>query len=317
MSGRVIVVGSVNVDLVIRGPRLPGPGETVTGGVFERHQGGKGGNQAVAAVRLGSPTVLIGAVGDDEFGREARAALTAEGIDVSELATASAEPTGVALILVADDGENSISVASGANARLNADSMKESLGRLGSLRGDVVLVSREIPPHAVRQALRLARAEGAITVLNPAPAGGIDLEELALVDVLTPNRGELAVAVGAFAVGASRPEPEVQARRLAGPGGVRQAIVVTLGADGALLVPSGGAASTLIPAHTVTAIDTTGAGDAFSGALAALLASGRSIVEAARGAVIAAGLSATVPGAREGMPTLAELEAAIGSADQG
>jgi len=311
----VIVVGSVNVDLVIRGPRLPGPGETVTGGVFERHQGGKGGNQAVAAARLGSPTVLVGAVGDDEFGREARAALAAEGIDVSELATASAEPTGVALILVADDGENSISVASGANARLNAESVKESLGRLGSLHGDVILVSREIPPHAIRQALRLARAEGAVTVLNPAPAGGIDLEELALVDVLTPNRGELAAA--ALTVGASRPEPEVQARRLTGPGGVRQAIVVTLGAEGALFVPTGDAPAASVPVHSVRAVDTTGAGDAFSGALAALLASDRSLEDAVRGAVVAAGLSTTVPGAREGMPTLADLEASMRTADQG
>ena len=313
----MIVVGSVNVDLVIRGPRLPGPGETVTGGVFERHQGGKGGNQAVAAARLGSPTVLIGAVGDDEFGREARAALVAEGIDVSELATASAEPTGVALILVADDGENSISVASGANARLNGESVQESLGRLGSLHGDVVLVSREIPPHAVRQALRLARAEGAVTVLNPAPAGGIDLEELALVDVLTPNRGELAAAAGALAVGPSRPEPEVQARRLTGPGGVRQAIVVTLGAEGALFVPTGDAPAASVPVHSVRAVDTTGAGDAFSGALAALLASDRSLEDAVRGAVVAAGLSTTVPGAREGMPTLADLEASMRTADQG
>ena len=311
----MIVVGSVNVDLVIRGPRLPGPGETVTGGVFERHQGGKGGNQAVAAARLGSPTVLVGAVGDDEFGREARAALAAEGIDVSELATASAEPTGVALILVADDGENSISVASGANARLNAESVKESLGRLGSLHGDVILVSREIPPHAIRQALRLARAEGAVTVLNPAPAGGIDLEELALVDVLTPNRGELAAA--ALTVGASRPEPEVQARRLTGPGGVRQAIVVTLGAEGALFVPTGDAPAASVPVHSVRAVDTTGAGDAFSGALAALLASDRSLEDAVRGAVVAAGLSTTVPGAREGMPTLADLEASMRTADQG
>lgn len=318
MSGRVIVVGSVNVDLVVRGTRLPGPGETVTGGVFERHDGGKGGNQAVAAARLGRPTLFIGAVGDDEFGVEARRALEKANVDVSGLATVEGAATGVALILVDEAGENSISVASGANAMLSSRLVLATLARLGPLAGDVVLVSREIPADVVGRTLAAARAAGARTILNPAPADGLDLEELALVDVLTPNRGELTLAAAALAVGASRPEPEIQARRLAGPGGVREAIVVTLGSDGALVVPAGDAAPTPIPAHTVTAVDTTGAGDAFSGALAALLAAGRSIEDAASGAVIAAGLSTIVPGAREGMPTLPELEAAIrGVADQG
>ena len=315
MSGRVIVVGSINVDLVVRGTRLPGPGETVTGGVFERHDGGKGGNQAVAAARLGRPTLFVGAVGDDEFGSEARRALERAGVDVSGLATVADAPTGVALILVDEHAENSISVASGANALLSVDLVLPALARFGPLAGDVVLVSREIPTAVVRETLAVARAAGARTILTPAPADGIDLGELALVDVLTPNRGELTMSAGALAVGASRPEPEVQARRLAGPGGVREAIVVTLGSDGALVVPAGNGVTTAIPAHAVTAIDTTGAGDAFSGALAALLAAGRSIEDAVRGAVVAAGLSTTVPGAREGMPTLAELEAGIRAAD--
>ena len=317
MSGRVIVVGSVNVDLVVRGARLPGPGETVTGGVFERHHGGKGGNQAVAAARLGRPTLLIGAVGADEFGVEARRALQQANVDVSGLATVEGAATGVALILVDEAGENSISVASGANALLTAELVVAALARLGPLGGDVVLVSREISGDVIRAALSAARAAGARTILNPAPADGLDLAELDLADVLTPNRGELTLATGALAVGASRPEPQIQARRLAGPGGIREAIVVTLGSDGALVVPAGGADPTVIPVHAVTAVDTTGAGDAFSGALAALLATGRSIVEAATGAVIAAGLSTTVPGAREGMPTLQELEAALRAADRG
>src|SRR5450755_2684175 len=143
MSGRVIVVGSVNVDLVVRGARLPLPGETVNGGQFERHDGGKGGNQAVAAARLGADVRFIGAVGDDSFGVEARAALSAEGVNVSGLATLPEAATGIALILVDPAGENVISVASGANRAIGAAAIEAGLARLGSLAGDVVLIANE------------------------------------------------------------------------------------------------------------------------------------------------------------------------------
>jgi ribokinase len=321
MSGRVVVVGSVNVDLVVRAARLPAPGETVTGGTFERHPGGKGGNQAVAAARLGRPTLLVAAVGDDTFGEDARLTLAAANVDVSRLMTIEGEPTGVALILVDAAGENCISVASGANHSLEPATIAEAFGRLGPLDGDVVLVSREIPPKVVRQALRTGRAAGATTVLNPAPAGGIDRAELALVDVLTPNRGELvATASGGTSrtseapVATGRPDrrqAEELARRLLGEAGIGRAVVVTLGADGALLVPADGPA-VHVAGHRVKAIDATGAGDTFSGALAAALAEGRPIEAAVRRATVAAALSTTVSGAREGMPTLAMLEAALG-----
>jgi ribokinase len=324
MSGRVVVVGSVNVDLVVRAARLPAPGETVTGGTFERHPGGKGGNQAVAAARLGRPTLLVAAVGDDTFGEDARLTLAAADVDVSRLMTIEGEPTGVALILVDAAGENCISVASGANHSLEPATISEAFGRLGPLDGDVVLVSREIPPQVVRQALRTGRAAGATTVLNPAPAVGIDRAELALVDVLTPNRGEL-VATATASAGQPPPTPEAPlgivrpdrrmaeelARQLLSEAGIGRAVVVTLGADGALLVPADGPA-VHVAGHRVKAIDATGAGDTFSGALAAALAEGRPIEAAVRRATVAAALSTTVSGAREGMPTLAMLEAALG-----
>lgn len=306
MSGRVVVVGSVNVDLVVRGERLPAPGETVTGGTFERHHGGKGGNQAVAAARLGRPTSLIAAVADDSFGTEARAGLVAEGIDVSALLTIPGGSTGVALILVDATGENLIGVASGANHLLAPDPVAEALDRLGSLVGDVVLISREIPPAVVSAALGAALRAGALTVVNPAPADDLVVADFGSVDVLTPNRGELV----ACADGPVGEAIEQLARRLLGAG-VRRAVVVTLGADGALLVPADGPA-VHVPGHVVRTVDATGAGDTFSGALAAGLAEGRSIEEAVRRATVAAAMSTTVPGAREGMPSFQALEAALG-----
>ncbi len=306
MSGRVLVVGSVNVDLVVRVERLPAPGETVTGGTFERHQGGKGGNQAVAAARLGRPTSLLAAVGDDAFGKEARVSLAKEGVDVSGVRTIKDMPTGVALILVDASGENLIAVASGANDRLAFPLAAASPGRLADLHGHVVLVSREIPAESVAIALVEARRAGALTVLNPAPATGFATDGLASVDVLTPNRGELALCAG----GSAADEPEVLARRLI-EAGVRRAVVITLGADGALLVPADGPAVHVV-GHVVRAVDATGAGDTFSGALAAGLAEGRSIEEAVRRATVAAALSTRVPGARGGMPTRNALEAALG-----
>ena len=149
MSGRVIVVGSVNIDLVARVPHLPHPGETVTGGSYERHHGGKGGNQAVAAARLRRPTLFIGALGDDSFEPESRRALAAERVDVSMVASLPGQPTGMALILVDAAGENEIAVVPGANGAIEKGYARDCLGRLGPLFGDVVLVCNEVPLHVV------------------------------------------------------------------------------------------------------------------------------------------------------------------------
>jgi ribokinase len=303
MSGRVVVVGSVNIDLVVRSVRLPAPGETVTGGSFEQHPGGKGGNQAVAAARLGASVHMIGAVGADSFGEDARLALAVAGVDVSGLFADPAAATGIALILVDGAGENVISVASGANLAIGSDAIQRELGRLGSLAGDVILVSNELMPAAAAAALKGGRTAGARTIFNPAPAPGVDPGWFESVDLLTPNRGELwrlaGVEPGSDVVAA--------ARGLA----VREAVIVTLGSEGALVVPQEGEPWS-VPAIPVDVIDTTGAGDAFNGALAAALADGRSLEVAVRRAVAAGGLATSRVGAREGMPTAAELATAIG-----
>ncbi len=244
MNARVIVVGSLNIDLVARSEALPAPGETVTGARFERHHGGKGGNQAVAAARLGAPTAFVGTVGDDAFGDEARAGLSAEGIDLAGLRTVPGA-TGVALILVDRRGENLISVASGANADLTPDLVRAALALLAPQPGDVVLVGHEIPTGTAATALRLAHEAGATTILNPAPARGLDRSVFGLADVLTPNRTELAMLVaddvrriGRAGRVAERPEIAAAAlldRNSEGEG-VRQAVIVTLGDAGATIV---------------------------------------------------------------------------------
>lgn len=312
--GRVIVVGSVNIDLVVASERLPGPGETVTGGRFAQHHGGKGGNQAVAAARLGASTAFVGAVGDDAFGRQARAALQAEGIDLGELRTLADEATGVALILVDAAGENSIAVASGANLALTPNHVRASFAALAPGAGDVVVVGHEIPTESAHEALVLGRAAGATTILNPAPATGLTPATLAVADVVTPNEGELTILDRAA-------EPVSGVSGLSGLSGVSGAVgrllasgsggayLVSLGAAGALLATTVG--TTTVAAPPVQAVDTVGAGDTLNGALAAALAAGLGLEGAARRAVAAASLAVTREGAREGMPTAAELESAL------
>jgi ribokinase len=320
MSGRVLVVGSVNVDLVVQTERLPLPGETVLGGTFKRFHGGKGGNQAVAAARLGVPVMLVAALGDDEFGGDARAALAREGIGTDVLVTLDHTATGVALILVDAKAENQIAVAPGANAGLTAAHVRTALGRLNPHQGDVVIVTHEIPTAAAREALRIGSEGGAWTVLNPAPADGIDRTMLSLADVVTPNRGELARLASDDARRSGRPTSGVEdpiraARTLLettseGPG-ARKAFFVSLGSSGAVLVPNDGKPVD-IKAPKVKAVDATGAGDALNGSLAAALASGLDLEVAARRAVVAASLSVTRAGAREGMATAEELAEALG-----
>jgi ribokinase len=315
-QGRVIVVGSINVDLVAHAERLPVPGETVTGALFSEHDGGKGANQAVAAARLGATTALVGAVGRDAFGMRARAALEREGIDLSGLHVSDGA-TGVALILVDGQGENEIVVASGVNAMLSPTDVASALEHLAPAAGDVVLVGHEIPTAATSTALRLGRVAGATTVLNPAPANGIDRSVFGMADIVTANRLEVAAIVADEARRSGRAStirmpPIDAARTLLDPSaygdGVGRAVVVTLGAAGAVVVTRD-AAPVDIPARGVHAIDAVGAGDAFAGALAASLAIGQDIEGAAFRAVAAATISTGREGAREGMPTSDELAA--------
>jgi ribokinase len=313
MSGRVIVVGSVNVDLVAHAAKLPVPGETVTGGTFSEHDGGKGANQAVAAARLGAVTAFVGAVGRDAFGLRARAALEREGIDISGLRVSDGA-TGVALILVDDQGENEIVVASGVNATLSPTDV-DALERLAPTTGDIVLVSHEIPTGSTSTALRLGRLGGATTILNPAPAAGIDRSVFGLADFLSANRLEVAALVagearrvGRAAGGDGRPVEAARTllERNSEGDGVGQAVIVTLGSAGAVVVPRIGQPLDFA-ARGVGAIDAVGAGDTFAGALAASLAMGQDVEGAVRRAVGAATISTRRTGAREGMPSSDEL----------
>jgi ribokinase len=293
---RVVVIGSINVDLVVAADHLPRPGETVLGGRFARHFGGKGANQAVAAARAGASVIMIGAVGRDPYGEESLAALIAEGIDVSHVRRVDL-PTGVAIIAVAADGENQIVVAPGANAEVSSADVE--LDRLAA-GGGVLLTCLEIPVAAVSAAVASAARLGLRAILNPAPGRRLPAELLAAGPILTPNQDELLAISGA-------PDPESALASLieAGAGGV----VVTLGSAGALLVERGRRAA--FPARQAAVVDATGAGDAFSGVLAAWLAEGRTLDEAVAAANAAAGLSVAQAGARGGMPSRAAIEAAL------
>ena len=297
----VLVVGSVNVDLVVRAPRLPGPGETVTGGTFAQHDGGKGANQAVAAARLGATVTFIGATGDDDFGRSARQALAREGIPTDGVRVLPDVPTGVALIVVAETGDNQIAVASGANGTVDAALVTEALADSPALaRGGVYLANFEIDDEAVIAGAQLASEAGMTLVINPAPAREMPAALLSLSPILVPNEVEARALTGEI-------ESHNAARLLAARSGA--AVVVTLGPQGALVVEEGVAKH--VPAPLVEAVDTTGAGDTFAGALAAELAAGSTLIDAVRFAVRAASISVSKPGARGGMPTRAEVATAL------
>jgi ribokinase len=289
---RVIVVGSVNTDLVVVTDRLPAAGETVTGGEFSRHGGGKGANQAVAAARLGAQVTMVGAVGRDPFGDEALELLEREGIDTAAVARAEA-PTGVALINVDAAGENQIAVAPGANEALDPDAVERAVRSAGP---GVVLLSQEVSEAAV---LAGARAAAGPIVLNPAPVRRLPDELAALGPILTPNAGEARALTG-------EDDPEAAARALTERTGAPA--LVTLGPQGVRAARKV-SDTFLARAPAVTAVDTTGAGDAFNGALAVALAEGRELRDAVAFAVAAAALSTRAAGAREGMPRRDEVRA--------
>ncbi len=299
--GQVAVVGSVNLDLVARVPRLPLAGETVTGGTFARHHGGKGANQAVAAARFGAAVRFVGAIGDDEMGAAARDALWVEGIDTSGLQVLRGSPTGVALIAVDASGENQIVVASGANARLSGGSVRRALA--GVLRPPgVLLVNLEIADEPLLEAAALARVAGLAVVVNPAPARPLPDALLKIGPLLVLNEGEVEQLGQAGRVESSA---RVLAERTGAP------VVVTLGPEGALLVD--GRRAERMKGHRVDAVDSTGAGDTVCGVLAAELATGRAIGQAIETAMAAAALSVTIAGAREGMPSRSDVRAFLAS----
>ncbi len=279
-QGHVLVVGSANLDLVATTARHPAPGETLIGRDYAEHPGGKGLNQAVAAARAGATTRFVGAVGRDDAGRILADIASTSGVETSQLLTVDA-PTGRALILVADSGENSIVVVPGAN-----DLCPPGIPQAG----DVVLAQLEVPLSSVGATLQRAKAVGAVTILNPAPARALPPDLLECVDVIVPNQHELELLGG------------VASLLDAGVGSV----VVTLGADGVRIHTRDAAID--IPTLKVDAVDTTGAGDTFCGYLAAGLAAGLSLERAARRGCVAAALSTTRPGAVPSIPNAAEVD---------
>lgn len=293
------MVGSANIDLVVRVAQLPRTGETVLGDDHREFPGGKGANQAVAASRLGAAVQMVGRVGDDAHGQRLHTALEIERVDLAALTTDHTAPTGLAMITVDPAGDNMIVVSPGANARIDAGDTEQAVAESPA---DAVLVQLEIPLSAVEAA---ARAKGdRLLVLNPAPAAPLPPAVLDRVDVLVPNRGELATLTGHTQAG-DLAQTAQQAHTLVDADHGPEAVVVTLGDEGALVVT--GSETTHVPAHPVEAVDTTAAGDAFCAALTVRLISGDELVTAARYASVAAALTTTRAGAQPSLPQASEV----------
>ncbi|MGW4126734.1 MULTISPECIES: ribokinase [Amycolatopsis] len=286
MTSQVLVIGSANADLVVPVDRRPGGGETVLGGDTILSPGGKGANTAVAAARLGADVALLGAVGDDPYGELLKRSLAESGVDTGSLHT-SERPTGIAYITVTPDGENSILVSPGANSALRPEDV--------DLDGaEIVVLSLEIPLETVEHAVAKAVDHHVKTLLNLSPAAELSAKTLQGLDVLLVNEHEAAFLLGG--------EADFPKLLDLGP----KAAVVTLGAKGAAVVTADGV--TEVPSPKVEAVDTTGAGDAFAGALATSLAKGEQLVDAAREAVKVAAITVTRQGAQPSYPTASELE---------
>lgn len=312
-AGRVAVVGSLNMDLVIRAPRLPSAGETLAGRSFDTVPGGKGGNQAVAAARLGADVTMIGCVGDDDNGRQLVAALRRDGIDCSGVAADPALPTGVAMIVVDDRGQNAIVIVAGSNGALSPAMI--ALHETAIAQADIVVCQMEVPDETVLAAMRNARALGRTVVLNPAPVTGpLPRSWLEAADFLIPNEIEASVLAG---IAVDSPESARQAAKALQASGARN-VIITLGKRGVLVLAEGEGASEgqgdggsrgqhYLPAE-VEAIDTTAAGDTFVGGFCAALAAKRSLDEAVRFGQAAAALSVTRAGAQTSIPYLHEIE---------
>jgi ribokinase len=301
MAAKIVVVGSFNMDLTAYMERLPRPGETVGGRLFVTGPGGKGSNQAVAAARLGAEVTFIGRVGHDVFAESALNTWRQEGINTDYVIRDPQHATGVAPIWVDDHGENSIVVVLGANLAMQQSDVDAAAAVIAS--ADVLICQLEINYDIVEYALKVAKQKGIRTILNPAPAGKIAAEVLALADYLTPNETELEALSGMGG------DVEPAARSLLSRDD--QTVVVTVGAQGAQWVNKTG--TKLLPPFPVNVVDTTGAGDAFSGGFAVALAEGKSLEDAITFANATAGLCVTRPGTAPSMPTRAEVEALLKS----
>jgi ribokinase len=303
MTAKIVIVGSFNTDLTSYMERMPRPGETVSGRKFVTGPGGKGSNQAVAAARLGAEVTFIGRVGQDVFGDLALKTWEQEGINTRYVVRDPEHATGVAPIFVDDTGENSIVVVLGANLNIQAADVDAAADLIA--QADIILTQLEINYNIVAYALQAAKQRGVKTILNPAPAGHLPAEVVALADFITPNETELEVLSGKTGLTAEQAAHSLLTHD-------EQTVIVTLGAQGAQYVRKD--STGVIPTFKVNVVDTTGAGDAFNGGLAVALAEGKPLTEAIAFANATAALCVTRPGTAPSMPRRDEVEALLASA---
>jgi len=303
----VVIIGSSNMDLVIYSEKLPRSGETVTGGNYEQHLGGKGANQAVASTRAGSKTYFIAKIGKDDLGDLMVSKLLKEGIQVEYIIRDDKNPSGVAFIMVDKNGQNMISVAPGANALLKPEELK----KLSILikNASVILVQMEIPTKTISQIFKIASEGKPLKILNPAPFKKIPLDILNLIDIIIPNEGELYQMNRLYKLGDFEGEEQnilVASRNLGrlGP----KIVITTMGSKGCKIYQSKTDETIQIGAPKVNAVDTVGAGDCFNGILASYLSKGEQLTNAVKYAVAGAAIAVTRKGAQESMPYLNEIE---------
>jgi ribokinase len=296
----IVVIGSSNTDMVIKLDRIPRPGETLIGGEFLTAAGGKGANQAVSAARAGSKVTFVGRVGRDVFGDQAIAGFLQDRINVDYITQDAQSPSGIALIFVAKNGENSIAVAGGANTRLSLAHVRRA--RRTIIKADTLLMQLETPLKTILEAAQIAAGAGVRVILNPAPARRLPAALLRLVSVLTPNESEAEILSGVRV--SNQASAAKAADRLLARG--VEAVIVTLGARGALVATK--SLKQLVPGIRVKAVDCTAAGDVFNGALAVAISEGRSLLEAACFANAAAAISVTRAGAQPSAPYRKEIE---------
>jgi len=301
MAVRITVIGSLNIDLVVQAPRMPAPGETISGQGFHIVPGGKGANQAIAAARLGANVAMVGRVGNDGFGQMQRQGMEAAGVNTDFLFTDEATPTGTALIIVDAQGQNSIVVVAGANGRLTPADVEAAQPMIKA--SDAVLLQLEVPLPTVQYAAEIAQRLGALVILNPAPSGPLPPSLLRSVDYLIPNEWEAAALTGLQVT--DRSSAEQAALRLHDEGA--ETVIITLGALGALATSSQGMTS--VPAFSVEVVDTTAAGDAFVAAFSVALCEGQPLAKALRFANAAGALAVTCLGAQPSLPSREKVEA--------
>jgi ribokinase len=298
---QLVVIGSSNTDMIVQVPRIPLPGETILGGQFQTAPGGKGANQAVAAARAGADVSLLACVGNDSFGREALAGFKTDGIDCEHVVIDPTAPSGVAQIFVAADGENSIGVASGANACLAPAHIERAASAIEA--SSTILLQLEIPLETVVRAAEIGSAAGCRVILNPAPAQELPAELYPLLDIISPNETEAELLTGI----AVKDESSAAAAAASLHDRGVDTVLITLGASGVFL--STGASSEIVPAHVVDVVDTTAAGDVFNGNLAAALCRDLQLEDALAYAQTAAALSVQCLGAQPSAPTRSAIDA--------